>query len=51
VAPYFRRAQHQERGADDHHAVGGPLNVSDVTATHDVSDAVLDACEQAGIPR
>lgn len=50
VAPYFRRAQHQERGADDHHAQGGPLNVSDVTTKHDVSDAVLQACDQAGIP-
>ena len=51
VTPYFRRAQHQERGAGEHHAVGGPLNVSDVRDTHAVSDAVLDACEQAGIPR
>jgi choline dehydrogenase len=51
VAPYFRRAQHQERGEDEHHGQGGPLNVSDVTTTHTVSDAVLDACEQAGIPK
>jgi choline dehydrogenase len=51
VRPYFLRAEHQERGADEHHAVGGPLNVSDVTQTHAVSDAVIDACVQAGIPR
>jgi choline dehydrogenase len=51
VRPYFLRAEHQERGADDHHAVGGPLNVSDVTQTHAVSDAVIEACDQAGIPR
>lgn len=51
VAPYFRRAQHQERGACDWHATGGPLNVSDVTTKHPVSDAVIQACEQAGIPR
>ncbi len=51
VAPYFRRAQHQERGEDDSHGVGGPLNVSDVTTGHDVSEAVLDACDQAGIPK
>ena len=25
VLPYFLRAEHQERGADDHHGVGGPL--------------------------
>lgn len=51
VAPYFRRAQHQERGECDWHATGGPLNVSDVTTRHPVSDAVIEACEQAGIPR
>ncbi|MCK5909772.1 MAG: GMC family oxidoreductase N-terminal domain-containing protein, partial [Caulobacter sp.] len=51
VAPYFRRAQHQERGECDWHATGGPLNVSDVTTKHPVSDAVIAACEQAGIPR
>ncbi len=51
VRPYFLRAQNQERGAGDHHAVGGPLNVSDVTQTHEVSDAVVEACVQAGLPR
>jgi len=51
VRPYFRRAEHQERGACEHHATGGPLNVSDVTETHEVSDAVIEACVEAGIPR
>ena len=51
VFPYFRRAEHQERGADRWHATGGPLNVSDVTERHPVSDAVIDACAEAGIPR
>ena len=52
VRPYFLRAEHQERGdADGWHATGGPLNVSDVTQTHEVSDAVIEACVEAGIPR
>ncbi|HEY5072467.1 MAG TPA: GMC family oxidoreductase N-terminal domain-containing protein [Caulobacteraceae bacterium] len=51
VRPYFLRAEHQERGAGDHHAVGGPLNVSDVTQGHHVSDAVVEACVEAGLPR
>lgn len=51
VFAYFRRAQHQERGTDAWHATGGPLNVSDPTEGHEVSDAVITACEQAGIPR
>jgi len=50
VHPYFRRAQHQERGGDEFHGTGGPLNVSDVTEGHEVSDAVVKACEQAGLP-
>jgi len=51
VKPYFKRAQNQERGADDLHGQGGPLNVSDVTQTHEVSDDVVEACVQAGLPR
>ncbi len=51
VLPYFRRAQHQERGACEHHAVGGPLNVSDMRDNHPISEATIEACDQAGIPR
>ncbi|MEO8813481.1 MAG: GMC family oxidoreductase N-terminal domain-containing protein [Caulobacteraceae bacterium] len=51
VKPYFLKAEHQERGPSEHHAVGGPLNVSDVTEPHEVSDAVVEACVEAGIPR
>lgn len=51
VAPYFRRSEHQERGEDAYHGVGGPLNISDPTERHVISDAVIDACEAIGIPR
>lgn len=51
VAPYFRRAEHQERGKDAYHGIDGPLNVSDPTERHFISDAVIDACESLGIPR
>jgi choline dehydrogenase-like flavoprotein len=30
VKPYFLKAEHNERGADDWHATGGPLNVMDL---------------------
>ncbi|HSW04009.1 GMC family oxidoreductase, partial [Aquabacterium sp.] len=30
VLPYFKRAEHNERGADDFHGTGGPLNVMDL---------------------
>jgi choline dehydrogenase len=50
VLPYFRRAQNQERGACDTHGTGGPLNTSDFPERNDVSQALLDACVEAGIP-
>jgi len=50
VLPYFRKAQHQERGESEHHGVGGPLNVTDFPEQHPVSAAIIEACDQAGIP-
>lgn len=51
VLPYFKRSQNQERGADDWHGSGGPLNVSDPRDSNPVSEAVIEACGQAGLPR
>jgi choline dehydrogenase len=51
VLPYFKKAEDQERGADDFHGVGGPLAVSDVCEPHPVCEAFLEAVEQAGLPR
>jgi choline dehydrogenase len=51
VLPYFKKAENQVRGADAFHGTGGPLHVSDQAEQGELSHAVLDACEQAGIPR
>jgi choline dehydrogenase len=51
VLPYFKRAEHQERGEDRWHGVGGPLNVSDISSQHPLSRELIEACVQAGIPR
>jgi len=52
VKPYFLRAENQERAdIGELHATGGPLNVSDVTQKHEVSDDVIEACVEAGLPR
>ncbi len=51
VLPYFRRAEHQERGADQHHGAGGPLAVSDLRARHELHDAFIAAAVEAGYPR
>ena len=51
VLPYFRRAEDQERGADEFHGVGGPLAVSNVTEPHPLCEAFIEAAQQAGFPR
>jgi choline dehydrogenase len=51
VLPYFRKAEHQERGEDKLHGVGGPLAVSNVCEPHTLCEAFIDAAQQAGFPR
>ncbi|GAB2745283.1 FAD-dependent oxidoreductase [Melaminivora jejuensis] len=51
VLPWFRRAEHNERGADDWHGTGGPLNVADLLAPHRISRDFVEAGVQAGYAR
>ena len=51
LLPYFRRAEDQERGADDLHGAGGPLAVSDQREPHPLCDAFIEAGVERGIPR
>jgi choline dehydrogenase len=51
VLPYFRRAENQERGADEHHGAGGPLSVSDLRARHELHDAFIAGAQEAGHQR
>ena len=48
VLPYFRRAENQERGADEHHGSGGPLHVSDLRAQHELHDGFIGGAQEAG---
>ena len=50
VLPYFRKAEDQQRGADEFHDTGGPLCVSDME-TLPVCDAFIAAAEQCGHKR
>jgi choline dehydrogenase len=49
VLPFFKKAENQERGADDFHGVGGPLRVSNPVTTP-LGDAMVKAAIEAGIP-
>jgi choline dehydrogenase len=50
VLRYFRKAEHQTRGADDYHGTGGPLSVSDWRHADPLSEAFVKAAVETGIP-
>ncbi|MBS3961439.1 MAG: GMC family oxidoreductase N-terminal domain-containing protein [Sandarakinorhabdus sp.] len=50
VLPYFRRSEGNERLSGEQHGSDGPLNVSDAATRHPVSDAVVQAGIEAGLP-
>lgn len=49
VLPYFKKTEHQERGASEYHGVGGPLNVADLRCTNPLSQAFVAAGVELGI--
>jgi len=51
VLPYFKKAENNERGGDEFHGTGGPLNVADQADPCTLSEAFLKAAEQAGHKR
>ncbi len=50
VLPYFLKSEDNGRGADNYHAVGGPLSVSDLRHTNKLSHAFIKAGRQLGFP-
>ena len=48
LLPYFKKAEHNERGADALHGTGGPLNVMDLAAPNRFGPVFIDAAQQAG---
>lgn len=48
VLPYFKRAEHNERGADAWHGTQGPLNVADLRSPNPFSMRFVEAGRQAG---
>src|SRR4030088_2409050 len=50
VLPYFKKAENQQRGADDFHGVGGPLPVSDLGHPDPLSAAFIAAAAESGLP-
>jgi choline dehydrogenase-like flavoprotein len=50
VLRYFKRAEHNERGADAFHGNGGPLNVMDLQSPNRFGPVFVEAGRQAGFP-
>ncbi|MFP6697300.1 MAG: GMC family oxidoreductase N-terminal domain-containing protein [Alphaproteobacteria bacterium] len=50
VLPYFKKAEDNERGADNWHGAGGPLRVSDVPRPWALPTAMIAAARESGIP-
>ncbi|MBB2687585.1 UNVERIFIED_ORG: choline dehydrogenase-like flavoprotein [Rhizobium etli] len=50
ILPYFKRAEDNQRFADDYHAYGGPLGVSMPAAALPICDAYIRAGQELGIP-
>ena len=50
LLPYFKRAEHNERGADAFHGTGGPLNVMDLAHPNRFGPVFVEAARQAGYP-
>jgi choline dehydrogenase len=49
VLPFFKKAEHQERGPDEFHGSGGPLRVSNPVRSP-LGDAMVKAAIEAGVP-
>lgn len=50
VLPYFKKAEHNERGGDAWHGSGGPLNVMDLRSPNRFGRLFVEAGQQAGYP-
>jgi len=51
VLPYFKRAEHNERGPSEYHGTGGPRNVADPQSPNELSEAFIEAAGAVGLPR
>lgn len=49
VLPYFKKAENNERGADDLHGAGGPLHVSNQKSPRPVTAAFIQAANERQI--
>src|SRR5258708_285819 len=49
--PYFKKSENQEHGASDYHGISGPLRVTELRSPNPLSDAFIEAGQEAGYKR
>ncbi len=50
VLPYFKKAENNERGSDEFHGTGGPLNVAELRSPQKINDVFMDAASELQFP-
>jgi choline dehydrogenase len=50
LLPYFKKAEHQTRGANAYHGIGGAMNIDDHRDPHILSKTFIEAGKTIGIP-
>lgn len=48
LLPLFKAGEHNERGGDGYHGVGGPLNVADLRSSNPLSRVYIQAAQASG---
>lgn len=51
VLPYFKKSENRERGANELHGAGGPLNVADLALVNPLTRVFIAGAEEIGIAR
>lgn len=51
VLPYFRKMEHNSRGASEYHGADGPQWCSDIDERHELMEAIIRAGGELGVPR
>ncbi|HWI15150.1 MAG TPA: choline dehydrogenase [Burkholderiales bacterium] len=51
VLPYFKRMEHNSRGASEYHGGDGPLWCSDIGEKHELMEAIIRGGNELGVPR
>ena len=51
LRPYFLKAENDERGASEHHGMGGPVNIQEQRSPRRMNADFIRAAEACGIPR